>query len=183
MGIIYENNIIRLREARLDDSGELLSITNDEEVMKYYGMGPYINLEEAEEEINWFLGLNAEGKGARWIIADKSSDKYVGDIGVFNFDETHNKVEIGFKLKKECWNKGIMSDCIKKTLEFAFMELKYNRVEALVDKRNIGCKKALEKSGFKLEGLLREYEFEHGQYVDLEMYSILYREFNKLSMN
>ncbi len=72
-----------------------------------------------------------------------------------------------------------MTECIKKTLEFGFSDRNYNRIEALVDKRNIGCKKTLENNGFKLEGLLREYEFENGNYVDLEMYSILKREYIK----
>ncbi|WP_291563923.1 MULTISPECIES: GNAT family N-acetyltransferase [unclassified Clostridium] len=179
MKTIFENNIIRLREANLEDAKELLSVTNDEEVIKYYGMDPYKNIREAEDEINWFISLLKEGKGARWVIADKDTNKYIGDIGVFNFDKNHNRIEIGFKLKKEYWNKGIMTECIKKTLEFGFSDRNYNRIEALVDKRNIGCKKTLENNGFKLEGLLREYEFENGNYVDLEMYSILKREYIK----
>lgn len=35
-----------------------------------------------------------------------------------------------------------------------------------------------EKTGFKLEGLMRDYEFEYGHYVDIEIYSILKREYN-----
>jgi len=35
----------------------------------------------------------------------------------------------------------------------------------------------LKKSGFTLEGTLREYEFENGQYIDLQLYSIIKREF------
>ncbi|HCQ90205.1 MAG TPA: N-acetyltransferase, partial [Clostridium sp.] len=68
MKTIFENNIIRLREANLEDAKELLSVTNDEEVIKYYGMDPYKNIREAEDEINWFISLLKEGKGARWVI-------------------------------------------------------------------------------------------------------------------
>lgn len=176
---IFENHLIKLRDATLEDAEELLKITNDEEVMKYYGMEPYRNIKEAEDEINWFLSLFTENKGVRWVIEDKKSNKYVGDIGVFGFDRQHNKIEIGFKLKKEYWNKGIMTDCIGELLKFCFCNNKYNRVYAMVEPQNIGCKKTLEKCGFKLEGLLREYEFEHGDYVDLQMYSFLKREYSK----
>ncbi|MBZ9623763.1 GNAT family N-acetyltransferase [Clostridium sp. FP2] len=176
---IFENHIIRLREATLEDAEELLRVTNDEDVMKYYGIEPYINIKEAEEEINWFISLFKGNNGARWVIADKKTNKYIGDIGVFDLDRQHNKIEIGFKLKKEYWNKGIMTDCISELLKFSFSNKNYNRVQAKVDPRNIGCKKTLEKCGFKLEGLLREYEFEHGDYVDLQVYSILKREYSK----
>ena len=176
---IFENYSIRLREATLEDAEELLKITNDEEVMKYYGMESYKNIKEAEDEINWFLSLSTENKGARWVIADKKSNKYVGDVGVFDYDRQHNKIEIGFKLKKEYWNKGIMTDCIGELLKFCFCNKNYNRVYALVESPNIGCIKTLEKCGFKSEGLLREYELQHGEYVDLHIYSFLKREYSK----
>lgn len=179
MNIIFENERIRLREAELSDAENLLQIANDEEVMKYYGMNHSLNIEGATEEILWFRSLFEKNEGARWVIADKESNQYIGDIGVFHFEPDHNRVEIGFKLAKEHWNKGIIGECIQRALEFAFLEKKYNRVEALVDPRNIGCQMTLQKNGFQLEGTLREYEFEHGEYVDLQLYSILRREFSK----
>jgi ribosomal-protein-alanine N-acetyltransferase len=57
--------------------------------------------------------------------------------------------------------------------------LNYNRIEALVDVNNFASKRALLKNGFELEGVLRDYEFEYGHYVDLEMYSIIKRTFNR----
>lgn len=174
---IFENYIIRLRDAVLEDADELFKISNDKEVAKYYGMEPFKNIQEAEEEIKWFLSLLEQGKGVRWVIADKVTNKYIGDVGIFDFDEKNNKLEIGFKLKKEYWNKGIMTECIKKALDFGFREINCNRIHAFVDTRNAGCKRTLLKNGFKFEGLLREFEFEFGHYVDLEMYSILKREY------
>ncbi len=73
-----------------------------------------------------------------------------------------------------------MTACMKVVLDFAFYELDYNRIEALVDVRNVACIKLLEKNYFKKEGVLREYEFEHGNYVDLEIHSVLKREHKKI---
>ncbi|CAM3794766.1 GNAT family N-acetyltransferase [Mesobacillus zeae] len=180
MSAIFENEMIRLRDAVLNDAEELLHTNNDDEVMMYYGKNPYNqDIQGARDEILWFRSLLAENKGVRWVIADKASNQYIGDIGVFNFEPDHNRAELGFKLQKKYWNKGIMRVCIQQVLEFAFEEKSYNRIEALVDPRNIGCQKTLKKNGFQLEGALREYEFERGQYIDLQMYSILRREFSK----
>ncbi|PYE87380.1 GNAT family N-acetyltransferase [Bacillus sp. 196mf] len=177
MATIFENNSIRIREASIADAEELFRIISDQDVMEYYGMKPCANLEGAKEEILWFQSLAKNNQGFRWIIADKKSNKYIGDIGVFGFEPIHNRIEIGFKLQQAHWNKGIMSECIQKVLEFSFLKNQYNRVEALVDPRNKGCQMTLKKSGFTLEGTLREYEFENGQYIDLQLYSIIKREF------
>ncbi|MGR5881054.1 GNAT family N-acetyltransferase [Bacillus paranthracis] len=174
---IFESGNMRLREASLADAERLLQIMSNEDVMKYYGMNPCTSLEAAKEEIVWFQNLITNNQGFRWVIADKKSNQYIGDIGVFDFEPVHNRVEIGFKLQPAYWNRGIMSECIQKVLEFAFIQKKYNRIEALVDSRNISCQILLQKNGFTLEGTLREYEFENGYYVDLQSYSILKREF------
>ncbi|MFF0825369.1 GNAT family N-acetyltransferase [Brevibacillus sp. NPDC003359] len=179
MEAVFENQFIRLRQASLEDADELFTVSTDEDVMRYYGVEPYQHRKEAEDEIKWFLSLAEEGQGVRWVIADRTSNRYVGDIGLFHFHPRHNRVEIGFKLKKDYWNKGIITACINKTLAYGFQELGYNRIEALVDTRNVGCQKTLRKNGFLLEGVLRDYERERGEYVDLDMYSILKRDFVK----
>jgi len=65
------------------------------------------------------------------------------------------------------------------TLNWGFTELGYNRIEALVDTRNEGSKIVLLRNQFQHEGTLREYECEHGQFVDLEMYAILRKDYLK----
>lgn len=50
----------------------------------------------------------------------------------------------------------------------------------MVDNRHIGSKKVLLKNKFVYEGTLREYEFEYENFVDLEMYSILMRDFKRI---
>ena len=55
-----------------------------------------------------------------------------------------------------------------------------NRVQAHVDPRNTASFKLLEKQGFQREGVLRNYEYERGDYVDLIMLSILRREWESM---
>ncbi|WP_232697544.1 GNAT family N-acetyltransferase [Brevibacillus daliensis] len=182
MSTIYENHLIRLRQAKTEDAAELFQLTQDEEVMRYYGTGAYHSMDEAIEEINWFKNLSTEGTGFRWVIADINTNQYIGDIGLFHLNVKHRRVEIGFKLNKAYWNKGIMRECIKVTLNAGFQDQEYNRIEALVDPRNIGCQKTLLSNGFQQDGLLREYEWEHGQFVDLGMYSMLKKDWTKVSL-
>jgi len=172
--LIYENEIIRLRRAKMQDVKGIERLLNDPDVMLYFGESES-SYEYALSEMNWFNDLFEKNSG-RWVIEDIMTGEYIGDVGVFNYDSKHKKGEIGYLLDKNYWGKGIMSNCVQAVLDIAFKEFNYNRVEALVDVRNDACIALLKKSGFLKEGTLRDYEFEHGGFVNLEMHSILKRE-------
>ncbi len=171
-----ELDIVQLRKPHAYDAAAILRISNDLAVMKYYGMSAYHSIEEAKEEINWFRNIFRNNEGIRWIITLKGKREYIGDIGLHNHSHRHHRAEMGFKLMKEYWRKGIMKNAIKFVNDYGFNELKLNRIEAVVDPRNLPCLKTLENSGFKQEGLLRQYELEEQGYVDLVMLSLLHRE-------
>lgn len=166
-----------LRKPNEGDGQAVLEICRDWDVMEYYGeQGNCKSLEQAENQLRWALG-EFEKNGGRWIIADQTSDSYIGEVGFHGFEKTHRRAEIGYRLQKAYWGRGIMSAFISQLLHWGFLELNYNRVEALVDPRNPASARTLVKNGFRKEGLLREYEFEYGYFIDLEMYSILKRDF------
>lgn len=166
-----------LRDAKDEDAGALLAITNDAEAMEYYGEEGswYADLAAASGEIAWFRALPQEN-GMRWVIARKDTDEYAGDIGFFGYDARNRRVELGYKLCCAHWGKGVVSAFIGMIVPWGFRERGYNRIEAYVEPGNPGSSKALLKNGFSLEGVLREYEVVRGKAVDLEVYSILRRE-------
>lgn len=176
----FEYKNFTLRKALGKDAKELVEITNDKEVMEFYGeSGAYLkSIDEALGEIQWMNDLFKNGS-ARWVIVDKNEDSYIGDVGFNDLDHTHKRVEIGYKIKKEYWGQGIVPAFITQIVKYGFEELNFNRIEALVEIENIGSKKVLLKNNFSLEGILRDYEFQHGKFMDLEMYSLLKRELIK----
>jgi len=173
--VILDNELIRLRKANINDAEGILKLLNDPDVMLYYGESEK-TYEYAKKEVAWFNQL-FNSKAGRWVIEDKKTGQYIGDIGLHNYHSNDRKGEIGYKLDKKYWSKGITSKCVEAVLKIAFESYDYNRVEALVDVRNIPCIQVLKKNNFTKEGLLRDYEFEHGNFVDLEIHSILKREY------
>jgi ribosomal-protein-alanine N-acetyltransferase len=171
---------VHLRRPSLHDAEAIFQISTDLAVMQYYGMSAHHSMEEARKEINWFQNIYRNNTGIRWIISLKESPEYIGDIGLHNYKISHNRAEIGFKLKKEYWRKGIMKSAIRFVNKFGFTDMKLNRIEAVADPRNIPCLKLLEKSGYKQEGLLRQYELEEQGYVDLIMLSLLSKEWREI---
>ena len=164
---------LKLRKPLQKDVSALLEVTQDEAVMKYYGMAPYESKAEALGEINWFNNIFAQAEGIRWVITEKDAGKYIGDIGFHNHVIAHSRAEIGFKLAKAFWQKGIMTEALEPVLEYGFSVMQLNRIEAVVDPQNAGCLGLLKKAGFVQEGILREYEREAKGYVDLVMLSLL----------
>jgi ribosomal-protein-alanine N-acetyltransferase len=164
---------LMLRKPSERDAQKLLQVSQDKVVMQYSGMEVYKTEQDALEEINWFNGIFDDSRGIRWIICEKNTDEYIGDVGFHNHSQTHSRAEVGYKLSRLFWRKGIMTEALSKVLEYGFGEMQLNRIEALVDPRNTASRKLLEKQQFKTEGVLRQYEYKGREYVDLAMLSLL----------
>ena len=104
---ILETERLNLRQPRESDDRPLLAITQNEAVMRYYGMEAFQSEAEALAEIDWFNNQYDEKKGVRWIITVKPQDVYVGDVG-FGYVARHARAELGFKLVRDHWRRGIL---------------------------------------------------------------------------
>ena len=174
---VIETERLVLREPKPEDLQSVYAIHSDSEVMRYYGVLPYDSIEKAEKHLNWLSSLFKENTGLRPVITPKDEDVYIGDVGFYDFESKHNRAEIGYILGKDYWGKGIMTEALGAVLGYGFIEMNLNRVQALIDPRNTASKNVVQKNGFSYEGTFREYEYENGAYIDLDMYSLLRREF------
>jgi len=97
----------------------------------------------------------------------------VGTINLFNMSRKNKNAEIGFWLAKEYWNKGLSDQALKLMLNFGFNKLKLERIQWRVLDKNIPAQKLLERTGFKLEGKLRQKTFLNNQWFDDFIYGLL----------
>lgn len=178
-----ETNRLVLREIVKDDANDILKYLSDEEVMKYYGLAPFQTINEALNEISWYQSILNEQTGIRWGITLKGKDEVIGSCGFLNRVPEHYRTEIGYELNRDYWGHGIASEALEAVIRYGFKDLKFQRIEALVEPPNIPSQKLIEKKGFIREGLLRNYEFTCGKFDDLYMYSLLKQDFEKLQEN
>ncbi len=80
---------------------------------------------------------------------------------------------IGYDLSRPYWRRGIMTEALEAVIEFGFERMGLNRIEAVVFVENVASHRLLEKLRFEREGVLRDYEFLKGRFVDMVMYSLL----------
>ena len=174
-----ETERLILRGPKTSDLQLVYDIHSDPDVMRYYGVLPYDSEEKAQKHLDWLISLHTEKKGLRPVITIKGEDTYIGDVGYYDYEKKHNRAEIGYILGKDHWGKGIMTEALEAMLRYGFKRMNLNRVQALIDPRNKASMRVAEKQGFMYEGTFREYEFEYGDYIDLYMYSLLARDFNR----
>lgn len=174
--VIHTERLV-LRKPTYDDVKPLLELSQDEEVMLYYGMEPFREKVQSRKEIDWYLKIWTEGTGTRWVIELIEEDEdFIGEIGFYNYAKAHRRAELGYKLARKHWRKGYMTEALVGMLDYMYANLDLNRVQALVDPRNLGSLRLLENQGFQRDGLLRSYEYERGAFIDLYMLSLLRKE-------
>ena len=66
-----------------------------------------------------------------------------------------------------------MTEAVSAIISFGIEGYKLNRIEAFIDPDNLASRKLLEKMNLVSEGILRDYFFEKGRFVDGEIFALL----------
>jgi ribosomal-protein-serine acetyltransferase len=107
----------------------------------------------------------------------------VGSIGLHQIDWQNNFASIGYFLAKKAEGRGIITRSVKSILYYAFTDLGLNRIEIRCGINNKKSRAIPEKLGFVAEGRIREGENLSGRFHDLILYSMLAREWTKISQS
>lgn len=84
---------------------------------------------------------------------------------------------IGVQLVPEARGRGLGTTAQRLLTEYLFTHTPVERIEATTEIGNVAEQRALEKVGFRREGVLRSHHFRAGSYRDLAVYAVLRREF------
>lgn len=165
----------RLHLAEIDHQHKerIYSILSRREVMEYYGMDAFTDLDQAGTLIDSFREGLVSGKAIRWGIVLKESGELIGTIGIHNWNKRAKKAEIGYELHPDYWGKGLAKEAVEALLSHAFTELGLFRIGAVVYPANKTSSGMLKSMGFKEEGLLRAFLYQGGESHDALMFSLL----------
>lgn len=169
----FEYDFVKLRDFREDDFSPFHALHSNPAALRYYGMLPVTSEDDARRLWGYYREENERGESFRKVITLNDGDDYIGDCGIMFINRIHARGEIYLIISPLYQNRGV-SLCVNRILlNHAFSELGLNRIQARIDPRNIAARKSFHKTGFKTEGILRQYEYEQGEYIDIEMLSIL----------
>lgn len=133
-----------IRKFNIDDTKSLFSILSDEEVNKYLPWFPFKSLEDTKNHlVNFYLKTNDNNNFYRYAVCLKENNI---PIGYIHFENNNDNNDFGYGLKKEYWNKGIITEAAKTVIE----ELKRNNVKYITathDRNNIASGEVMKKIG------------------------------------
>lgn len=163
-----------------DDNTMLKHWISDEKVQHLYCEPVYTSKQEVKELLDKFIGGYANDNYYRWAIVLKETNECIGQIAFFLVDSKNKFAEIEYCIGREFHRKGLMTEAVKKVIEFGFDEMKLHKVQICHMPSNIQSKGVIEKCSFVYEGALRDYFYLDGKYEDRLYYSILRDEYYKL---
>lgn len=174
MEIISEGII--LRPWSIKDAPQLAVIANNKKIFDNLRDGlpfPY-TLKDAREWLNLILPENIPSR----FFAIMLNDELAGSIGIVTKTDIYRKnLEIGYFLSERFWGQGIATRAIKAATSYAFKNFDVVRIYAEPFSDNIGSRRALEKSGYRLEAHLKRNVIKNGIIKDSCIYSVLREDF------
>jgi len=153
---ILENDFVALYPLQKEDSKKLESIALEEKLTQY--SPSFIKSKnELEGFINRALNTKENLTAIPFIIFDKKKDVYVGSTRFGNINTKNKTLYIGWTwISKATQGTGINTQIKFLMLQYTFETLQFEKVEFRIDERNIRSRKAVEKIGGTLEGILRK---------------------------
>lgn len=150
MRLETERLILRPFEPR--DHAPYAAINADPEVMRYFH-APFTR-EETEASIAR-AHENLERNGFHFLATElRETGELIGILGMARIDEatraaipSRPEVEIGWRLRRDTWGKGLAPEGARAWLDYAWNELRLPEVVALTYKGNLPSQRVMEKIG------------------------------------
>ena len=160
-------NNISIRDFEADDINKKVEIINDELNNKFL----HYNLPlEYENTLKWYNNKDNSNRLDCSILYD---NQVCGFIGLLSIDKKNNKAEYYICVDHNFSGKNIGTDATKLLLEYAFNELKLERIYLFTEENNSKAQHLFEKVGFKQEGLLYNDLIYNNRKINRYVYAIV----------
>ena len=148
-----ETERIILREFIPSDEEEFLQLDSDPEVMQYL-KGRSSTRKEIREMMSRVQNIiqNSNGDHGCWTAIFKETTEVIGWFHLRpdkKQPSNSKRLELGYRLKKRFWGKGLATEGSLSLIDHAFFSLEVNEVFATTMKKNLGSRRVIEKCGLK----------------------------------
>lgn len=163
---------LTLRYATLDDAPRLFELGRDPAVTRFFSWGPYQRVEEAQAYIDGLREKRAAGTLLDFVM-DHREDGVVGVTGLSELSRRDRRCIVGSWFGHRWWGSGLNAESKALISALCFRHLGMERLTALASTENGRSQAALERLGFRREGVLTAWH-RHGDRVhDLVIYALL----------
>lgn len=156
MPTTLENTRVKLSPLTLDNYQHLAEIAKTPNLVQY-SPSKIDTPKDLKAYVQTALEWQQNKTAIPFIVFDKKANAYAGTSRYMNMSWKNSVLEIGATwIGKNFQGTGLNMNMKFLMLQYAFETLNFEKVEFRVDERNTASRKAVEKLGATLEGLLRK---------------------------
>lgn len=169
--VFLEGKNVYLRPLELSDLAILQKYVNDPEVRRYLSS---IYPQTLQDEEAWLRKIMTSNPNSiEFGVVLKKGNKLLGCMGLRILSHVDGTADTGTMLgAKDEWNKGYASEAKMLLLEYAFLTLNVRKVCSRAYAPNLGSIRHNQKSGYVIEGRLKDHIYREGKYHDLVMLAV-----------
>lgn len=176
---ILESERLRFRKLTNEDAPEILKLRGNPEIMKFIPRPLLTDIDGALAHIKIINDNIDKNTDINWAVTEKNNDKCIGIMGFYRTQPEHFRTELGYMISTEHSGKGYVTEAVNTLLNFAFNQLNFHSIEAVIDSRHIASERVLIKNGFVKEAHFKENFYYNNEFTDTVIYSLLKRNFTK----
>jgi ribosomal-protein-alanine N-acetyltransferase len=163
---------LTLRYATPDDAPALFGLASDPRVTQWFSWGPYSDLTEPAAYIDGLQAKRDAGELLEFLVV-REGDGPVGITGLSEVAARDRRATVGTWFGRQWWGSGVNVESKALIAALAFEHLGLDRLTAWANTRNGRSQTALERVGFRREGVLRGWHRHSSGVHDVVVFGML----------
>ena len=157
-GFRLDTDRLVLRSWRADDATAFHAINSDPEVMAT--LGSVMSLDEVAALIVRMQGIEADHGHCFWAMEQRDDERLIGWCGaiVGSAGPIAGKREIGWRMARDCWGQGLVSEAARATIAWLFANRADESLWAITTSENRRSRAVMERLGMRYRP---ELDFDH----------------------
>jgi RimJ/RimL family protein N-acetyltransferase len=149
-GQVLRTERLGLRRFCRDDVDAIFAVIGDPITMQYYPHS--YTYEDAVEWIERNLRRYQEDGHGIMAVVLNSTGEMIGDCGIARQEvEGESMLEVGYHLHRDQWRCGYATEAARACIEYAFRDLRAQKVVALIRPENAPSRRVAERNGMRVE--------------------------------
>lgn len=148
-GVYLRTQRLVLRKLRAEDAEAVFALDSDPQVVRYTNIS---SPEDSETTLIKMMGCYMkDDRFGFWAAEDRSSGAFLGWFHLRPTNWLKTELELGYRLKRSVWGRGLATEGSRGLVDKAFGELDAKRVIASAVAENAASIRVMEKVGMTKE--------------------------------
>jgi ribosomal-protein-alanine N-acetyltransferase len=163
---------LTLRYAEPEDAPRLLELASEPAVTRFFSWGPYAGVEEPQAYIAGLAGKRERGEMLEFLVVHREHGP-IGVTGLSELSTRDRRATVGSWFGRDYWGSGANLESKALVGALAFETLGLERLTAWANTRNGRSQAALERVGFRREGVLAGWHRHGDELHDVVVFGML----------